>query len=692
VAYLLARPDLLRLQIADSFEKVGRYEQALKAYEAALEQNPDDLGLRARAVRALLALGRADDAIARAADGVGRGGAGQPALDLLRQGCEAAGRKGEAVEQLQRLRRKRPRDLGVVLALADVLRAEGRPGEAFELLRPFADASPPRAEAVRRMYDCAADTDDTGMAAARFLVGWSARHPDAVHLLAGRWDDLLAPTRRPRVRLAALKDLSPDKQTASPNWEAAKWFWVAQVARLRHRNDVARDALRRSVLSPALFAPGYRSASGVAGLDLSDSSGTGAGPDDAPYGADELAARAEAAGDKALAAELRGLGLLSRKQYAEARRQFDEAAKLGGASPDLHFARAVAGRGAGDDAAFESVLWKLLSDWPGYSNAYEALYAYHASRGADASAVKVLGAWLAADRDNVAARLFQARDFFRAGRGPAGERALEELVRDRGDVPAVLAAARSYYTQAGKLDAFTATLRERVGAKPASIAAAAQLADILADQHKPADAARVLDAARAAVADDADLLYEVAPLYGRVGQKEMTEQVLRDVLGVDPAHASAANDLGYTLADEGRELERAEALVRRAVEGDPANASFLDSLGWVLYKRGRFAESRDALAKAVETSSARGAEPDPVVLDHLGDALYRAGDGAAAAGRWKEAADRIATTPNAAAREDLKALRLQLERKTKQSQSGQPVTVAPVAVQAAASGRVGATN
>jgi len=42
---------------------------------------------------------------------------------------------------------------------------------------------------------------------------------------------------------------------------------------------------------------------------------------------------------RVLAAELRGLGLLSRKQYAEARRQFDEAAKLGGASPDLHFAR-----------------------------------------------------------------------------------------------------------------------------------------------------------------------------------------------------------------------------------------------------------------------------------------------------------------------------------------------------------------
>ena len=112
----------------------------------------------------------------------------------------------------------------------------------------------------------------------------------------------------------------------------------------------------------------------------------------------------------------------------------------------------------------------------------------------------------------------------------------------------------------------------------------------------------MLDAARAAVADDADFLYEVAHLYERVGQKSMTEQVLRDVLTLDPAHASAANDLGYTLGEDGRELERAESLTRKAVEADPSNPSFLDSLGWVLYKRGRFEEARQALARAVELS------------------------------------------------------------------------------------------
>jgi tetratricopeptide (TPR) repeat protein len=377
---------------------------------------------------------------------------------------------------------------------------------------------------------------------------------------------------------------------------------------------------------------------------------------------------------------------LGRKHYADARKALDEAARLGGKLPELHFARAVAARGAGDDAAFEAVLWKLVSDWPDFGAAYEALFTTYASRGADASAERVLSAWLMADRSNVTARLLQAREDFRAGRASAGERVLDALLAEHGGDARVLAFARSYYSQAGRLDAFVEKLRSRVEARPGDLVAAAQLADILGEQRKVPEATRVLDAARAALADDPDLLYEVAHLYERLGQKGTSEEVLADVLRLDPSHASAANDLGYTLADDGRDLDRAEALARKAVGANPANASFLDSLGWVLYKQGRFDDARQALARAVELSRSRGAEPDPVVLDHLGDVLYRAGDGAAAAEHWKQALQRLAALPGAAARDDLKTLRLQLKRKARQAEAGQPVSVAPVAAHDAAHG------
>ena len=61
---------------------------------------------------------------------------------------------------------------------------------------------------------------------------------------------------------------------------------------------------------------------------------------------------------------------------------------------------------------------------------------------------------------------------------------------------------------------------------------------------------------------------------------------------MDPRHAAASNDLGYTWADEGKNLDGAERLVRVAVDAEPDNQSFLDSLGWVLYKRSKFSEAQ----------------------------------------------------------------------------------------------------
>jgi Tfp pilus assembly protein PilF len=131
------------------------------------------------------------------------------------------------------------------------------------------------------------------------------------------------------------------------------------------------------------------------------------------------------------------------------------------------------------------------------------------------------------------------------------------------------------------------------------------------------------------------------------------------------------------LADEGRDLEAAETMTRRAVDSEPRNASFLDSLGWVLYKRGRLDEARRTLTRAVELAEAPG--PDPVVLDHLGDALYQLGDPAAAAEQWKRAAKRLGEMPESERqRDELGELRLRLDRKTRQADAGQPVSVAPV--------------
>jgi Tfp pilus assembly protein PilF len=145
------------------------------------------------------------------------------------------------------------------------------------------------------------------------------------------------------------------------------------------------------------------------------------------------------------------------------------------------------------------------------------------------------------------------------------------------------------------------------------------------------------------------------------------------VLRLDPRHGPAGNDLGYTWADAGRNLQRAEELIRMALEQEPDNAAFLDSMGWVLYKRGRFEEAKGYLRKAADGMS----DPDPVVLDHLADVLYRLGQAEEAARLWQQAQQSLEEMPQQ--REDLARLRVQLKEKLQQQREGQPVDVAPVA-------------
>lgn len=157
-----------------------------------------------------------------------------------------------------------------------------------------------------------------------------------------------------------------------------------------------------------------------------------------------------------------------------------------------------------------------------------------------------------------------------------------------------------------------------------------------------------------AVAEEADpnLLREVrlvrsqCHLAGR--DFAASERELRAQLDDDPDDALVLNNLGYHLADEGRDLPAAERLVRRAVEldraerrkrGDAEGASgtYLDSLGWVQFKRGDLPAATATLEAALKSVDAVA---DPTVWDHLGDVRFRLGDAAGARSAWEKADER----------------------------------------------------
>jgi tetratricopeptide (TPR) repeat protein len=68
-------------------------------------------------------------------------------------------------------------------------------------------------------------------------------------------------------------------------------------------------------------------------------------------------------------------------------------------------------------------------------------------------------------------------------------------------------------------------------------------------------------------------------------------------------------------ADRGVNLEKARELIEKAVKAEPKNAAYLDSLAWTLFKQNQPQEALRYMLQAIDLSK----EPDPTLLDHLGD-------------------------------------------------------------------------
>jgi tetratricopeptide (TPR) repeat protein len=129
--------------------------------------------------------------------------------------------------------------------------------------------------------------------------------------------------------------------------------------------------------------------------------------------------------------------------------------------------------------------------------------------------------------------------------------------------------------------------------------------------------------------------FALSLVYAAAKEPDKAERQLRLLLDADPNDAVACNDLGYQLAEQGKQLDEAERLIRHALEldrqqrpdGGPAgaagdNAAYVDSLGYVLFRRGKIPEACKELERATQLPEATD---DPTVWNHLGDVYDKLG-------------------------------------------------------------------
>jgi Flp pilus assembly protein TadD len=109
-------------------------------------------------------------------------------------------------------------------------------------------------------------------------------------------------------------------------------------------------------------------------------------------------------------------------------------------------------------------------------------------------------------------------------------------------------------------------------------------------------------------------------------------QLLTQALALAPNEPLLLNFLGYARLERGEDLDAAEAMIRKASTLAPDDASITDSLGWAVFKRGRTKEAIEILSRA-----AKGDPTQAEIHEHLGDALYKAGNKFEARYAWSAA-------------------------------------------------------
>jgi tetratricopeptide (TPR) repeat protein len=121
-------------------------------------------------------------------------------------------------------------------------------------------------------------------------------------------------------------------------------------------------------------------------------------------------------------------------------------------------------------------------------------------------------------------------------------------------------------------------------------------------------------------------------IYERQKKYDLAEEQFKKVLAANPFNASAANYLGYMLADRGVRLEESLKYIQKAVQLEPNNGAYLDSLGWAYYKMNRCDLAAPHLEKAVRLIS-----DDPTIREHLGYLYLRMGEETQAEQEWERA-------------------------------------------------------
>jgi tetratricopeptide (TPR) repeat protein len=162
------------------------------------------------------------------------------------------------------------------------------------------------------------------------------------------------------------------------------------------------------------------------------------------------------------------------------------------------------------------------------------------------------------------------------------------------------------------------TLRNAIEIDPKVLAPYVALAKIYGKLGRLNDAILQYEAVLNRNPDYAAAYMALGAIYDYQGKPEKAEIYYREALDIDQDFAPAANNLAWSLAERGGNIDEALRFAQIAKEKMPKNPAVMDTLGWIYYLKGSYlnaiAELQDSVALA----------PDNAVINyHLGLAYYK---------------------------------------------------------------------
>lgn len=145
-------------------------------------------------------------------------------------------------------------------------------------------------------------------------------------------------------------------------------------------------------------------------------------------------------------------------------------------------------------------------------------------------------------------------------------------------------------------------------------------AELYMDAGNYAAAVSSYDKALRVKPDDPDMLYGRGLAYAEAGKIDLAVTDFRKVLEIKPGDIETSNALGYTLADNDRDLGEAQTLIEAARSARPDDPSVADSWGWLKFRQGQLDQAESVLRGAWSKRK------DADIGVHLAEVLWTRGE------------------------------------------------------------------